>query len=57
MMETILRDDLIKLARRLDAVTENVRRVHNEAGLQPALSEALGLLQRAEALLIETAQS
>lgn len=56
-MTEIHRDDLMKLARRIDAVADNVRRVHNEIGLPLSLSEALISLHRAEALLLETAQS
>jgi hypothetical protein len=56
-MENIHRDDLMKLARRLDAVTDNVRRVHNEIGLPLSLAQALTSLERAEALILETANS
>lgn len=56
-MTEIHREDLMKLARRIDAVADNVRRVHNEIGLPLALSQALESLQRAEVLLLETAQS
>ena len=54
-MNNVLRDDLLKLARRLSDITENVRRVHNESGLQPNLASALTDLVRAEALILETA--
>lgn len=56
-MNKIHRDDLMKLARRIDAAADDVRIIHNEIGLPLALSQALEALQRAEALLIETAQS
>jgi hypothetical protein len=56
-MNDINRDDLMKAARRIDAVADNVRRIHNEIGLPLSLSQALESLQRAEALLLETAQS
>ena len=51
------RDDLKRAARAIDAVAINVRRVHNGTGLTLPLAEALSLLQRAEALLLEVAQS
>ena len=54
-MTEIDRDDLLKLARRLEAVSDNVRRIHNDSGLGRTLSEALTHLIRAEALLIEAA--
>jgi hypothetical protein len=56
-MNDINRDDLMKAARRIDSVTDNVRRTHNEVGRPDSLTQALESLRRAEALILETAQS
>lgn len=56
-MNEVNRDDLMKAARRIDAVADNVRRVHNEVGLPFSLSQALESLRQAEALILEAAQS
>lgn len=54
-MDNVLRDDLMKIARRISNDAENVRRVHNEINNPLNLSQALDHLRRAESLIIETA--
>ena len=48
-------DDLKKLARRLNIITESVRVIHVETGLPSMLASALGNLTRAEAQILEAA--
>jgi hypothetical protein len=56
-MSSEQRDDLVQMARRIDAVATHIRRIHNDIGLPLSLSQALESLQRAEALVLEDAQA